>query len=106
MINTCVSTAGNVQMERRDGGEWRNGREGKGWEKREAKRRDWEGGEGVKGSSASINQCTNNETSGVVHLVFCDGLQQGLSVRVDGETLARLEEGGDDISIQALEEYL
>ena len=45
MINTCVSTAGNVQIERRNGGEWRNGREGKGWEKREAKRRD---GEGVK----------------------------------------------------------
>ena len=40
--------------------------------------------------------------SAVVYLVFCDGLQQGLSVRVDGETLARLGEGGDDFSIQAL----
>ena len=35
-------------VERGNGGEWRNGREGKGWEKREAKRRDGEGGERVK----------------------------------------------------------
>ena len=71
MINTCVSTVGNVQMERERGME------------------EWGG---VK--SVSINQSTIKDTSAVVYLVFCDGLQQGLSVRVDGETFARLCRGG------------
>ena len=43
---------------------------------------------GVK--CVSINQSTSKDTSAVVYLVFCDGLQQSLSVRVDGETLACL----------------
>ena len=43
----------------------------------------------------SINQNTSNDASAVVYLVFCDGLQQSLSVRVDGKTLACLcGEGG------------
>ena len=57
----------------------------------------WRGGTGGdgerregRGESVSINQSTSNDTSAVVYLVFCDGLQQGLSVRVDGKTLACL----------------
>ena len=45
------------------------------------------------GEEGAIKQCTSNETSAVVYLVLCDGLQQSLSVRVDGKTLARLGEG-------------
>ena len=60
-----------------------------------------------RSESVSINQNTSNDASAVVYLVFCDGLQQGFSVRVDGETLARLcGEGGDDLSIQPLQECL
>ena len=58
--------------------------------------RGWDGRGGMGSSkSGSINQSTSNDASAVAYLVFCDGLQQSLSVRVDGETLACLcGEGG------------